>query len=261
MSVIYKSNLEERIDDKQKDLRKTVLGLRTNDTFKNNLANKEVIDTIVSNYNKSLQEIGVDSTSLIFYSTVNQTNQYRNIINTVINRKIASFGIEILSDGPNLVYIEPVLSGENIMGVIEIRENILSLKKDFEKNKQSIFVFLMQEKMMNNLAVDSKNGRYRAVVDDLRVEEQKYDGAFFSNVIEEGLEGFKQLKNSGYVVNKQFFKTYKEVVDINGVTVGYLLVGEKVEGTGGFVNIVDNMTKSVTIIALGLVISILLFMF
>ena len=119
----------------------------------------------------------------------------------------------------------------------------------------------MQEKMMNNLAVDSKNGRYRAVVDDLRVEEQKYDGAFFSNVIEEGLEGFKQLKNSGYVVNKQFFKTYKEVVDINGVTVGYLLVGEKVEGTGGFVNIVDNMTKSVTMIALGLVISILLFMF
>lgn len=261
MSVIYKSNLEERIDDKQKDLRKTVLGLRTNDTFKNNLANKEVIDTIVSNYNKSLQEIGVDSTSLIFYSTVNQTNQYRNIINTVINRKIASFGIEILSDGPNLVYIEPVLSGENIMGVIEIRENILSLKKDFEKNKQSIFVFLMQEKMMNNLAIDAKNGRYRPIVDDLRVEEQKYDGAFFSNVIEEGLEGFKQLKNSGYVVNKQFFKTYKEVVDINGVTVGYLLVGEKVEGTGGFVNIVDNMTKSVTMIALGLVISILLFMF
>lgn len=63
-------------------MRKTVLGLRTNDTFKNNLANKEVIDTIVSNYNKSLQEIGVDSTSLIFYSTVNQTNQYRNIINS-----------------------------------------------------------------------------------------------------------------------------------------------------------------------------------
>ena len=51
------------------------------------------------------------------------------------------------------------------------------------------------------------------------------------------------------------------MVDINGVTVGYIILGEKVQGSNGFVNIVDNMTKSVTMIALGLVISILLFMF
>jgi hypothetical protein len=261
MSVTYKNTLEEKIEDKQKELRKVVMGLRTNDTFKNNLNNKQVIDPLVEAYNKSLVEIGFDSISLSFYSTINQTNQYRNIINTVINRKTGSFGIEILGDGPNLVYLEPVVSGENVLGVIEIKENLLSLKKDFERNKQSIFVFLIQEKMMNNLAIDAKNGRYRAVVDDLRVEEQKYDGAFFSNVIEEGLEGFKELKNNGYIVNKDFFKTYKEIVDINGVTVGYVLVGEKVEGSGGFVSIVDNMTKSVTMIALGLVIAILLFMF
>ena len=69
------------------------------------------------------------------------------------------------------------------------------------------------------------------------------------------------MRNSGYLVNKEYFKTYKEVVDINGVTVGYIILGEKVQGSNGFVNIVDNMTKSVTMIALGLVISILLFMF
>lgn len=261
MSVTYKNTLEEKIEDKQKEFRKIVLGLRTNDTFKNNLNDKQIIDPIVENYNKSLVEIGFDSISLTFYSTINQTNQYRSILNTVINRKAASFGIEILANGPNIVYLEPVMSGDNILGIIEIKENLLSLKKDFERNKQSIFLFLIQEKMMANLAIDAKNGRYRAVVDDLRVEEQKYDGAFFSNIIEEGLEGFKQLKNNGYTVNQDFFKTQKEIVDINGVTVGYVLVGEKVEGKGGFVSIVDNMTKSVTMIALGLVISILLFMF
>lgn len=261
MSVTYKNTLEEKIEDKQKEFRKIVLGLRTNDTFKNNLNDKQIIDPIVENYNKSLVEIGFDSISLSFYSTVNQTNQYRSILNTVINRKTASFGIEILANGPNIVYLEPIMSGDNILGIIEVKENLLSLKKDFERNKQSIFLFLIQEKMMANLAIDAKNGRYRAVVDDLRVEEQKYDGAFFSNVIEDGLEGFKQLKNDGYMVNQDFFKTQKEIVDINGVTVGYVLVGEKVEGKGGFVSIVDNMTKSVTMIALGLVISILLFMF
>ena len=114
---------------------------------------------------------------------------------------------------------------------------------------------------MANLSIDAKNGRYRPVVDDLRVEEQKYDGGFFANVIEEGIDGFKELKNQGYSVNKEYFKTYKEILDVNGVTVGYVLIGEQVQGNGGFVNIVDNMTKSVTMIALGLVISILLFMF
>ena len=261
MSVTYKNNLDYKFEDKQKELRSIILGLKVNDTFKNNLDNKQVIDAVIDTYNKTLVASGLDSISLTYYSTVNQTNQYRNIINSVINRKISIFGIEVLSDGPNVVYIEPIISGESVVGVVEIKESLISIKKDFERNKQSIFVFLMQEKMMANLSIDAKNGRYRPVVDDLRVEEQKYDGSFFANVIEDGLDGFKELKDKGYIVNKEYFKTYKEILDVNGVTIGYALIGEQVQGNGGFVNIVDKMTKSVTMIALGLVISILLFMF
>ena len=261
MSVTYKNNLEYKFEDKQKELRNIILGLKINDTFKNNLENKQAIDAIIDTYNKTLIASGLDSISLTYFSTVNQTNQYRNIINSVINRKISIFGIEVLSDGPNVVYIEPIVSGENVVGVVEIKESLISIKKDFERNKQSIFVFLMQEKMMANLSIDANNGRYRPVVDDLRVEEQKYDGSFFANVIDDGMEGFKELKDKGYIVNKEYFKTYKEILDVNGVTIGYALIGEQVQGNGGFVNIVDNMTKSVTMIALGLVISILLFMF
>lgn len=261
MSHTYKNNLEYKIEDKKKDFKKIILGLQTNDAFNNNLNNKPAIDSVLELYNKSLIEQGNSEISLVFYSTISQINQYRNSINTVINRKIPSFGVEILPEGPSIIYIHPVVSGDDVLGVIEIKENILSLKKDFERSKQSIFLFLIQEKMMNNLAIDAKNGRYRPIVDDLRVEEQKYDGGFFSNISEDGVEGFKELKENGYVVNKEYFKTYKEVVDINGVTVGYIIMGEKVQGSNGFVNIVDNMTKSVTIIALGLVISILLFMF
>ena len=261
MSVTYKNNLDYKFEDKQKELRSIILGLKVNDTFKNNLENKQVIDAVIDTYNKTLVASGLDSISLTYYSTVNQTNQYRNIINSVINRKISIFGIEVLSDGPNVVYIEPIISGESVVGVVEIKESLISIKKDFERNKQSIFVFLMQEKMMANLSIDAKNGRYRPVVDDLRVEEQKYDGSFFANVIEDGLDGFKELKDKGYIVHKEYFKTYKEILDVNGVTIGYALIGEQVQGNGGFVNIVDKMTKSVTMIALGLVISILLFMF
>ena len=261
MSSTYINNLEDKIEDKKNEYRRIILGLQTNDTFKDNLNNKLVIDSILENYNKNLSEMGFGQITLSFYSISNQINQYKNIVNTVISRKTSSFGFEVLEDGPNIVYLFPLIIDSNVVGVVEIKENIISLKNDIERSKQTIFLFLLQEKMMNNLSDDLKNRRYRLIVDGLRVEEQKYDSSLVSNVAEGGQEEIKELKNNGYLVNDVYFKTYKEVVDVNGVTIGYIIMAEKVHGSNGFVNIVDNMTKSVTLVSLGLVISILLFMF
>ena len=261
MSSTYINNLEDKIEDKKNEYKRIILGLQTNDTFKDNLNNKLVIDSILENYNKNLSEMGFGQITLSFYSISNQINQYKNIVNTVISRKTSSFGFEVLEDGPNIVYLFPLIIDSNVVGVVEIKENIISLKNDIERSKQTIFLFLLQEKMMNNLSDDLKNRRYRLVVDGLRVEEQKYDSSLVSNVAEGGQEEIKELKNNGYLVNDVYFKTYKEVVDVNGVTIGYIIMAEKVQGSNGFVNIVDNMTKSVTLVSLGLVISILLFMF
>lgn len=261
MSSTYINNLEDKIEDKKNEYKRIILGLQTNDTFKDNLNNKLVIDSILENYNKNLSEMGFGQITLSFYSITNQINQYKNIVNTVISRKTSSFGFEILGDGPNIVYLFPIIIDSSVVGVVEIKENIISLKNDIERSKQTIFLFLLQEKMMNNLSDDLKNRRYRLIVDGLRVEEQKYDSSLVSNVAEGGQEEIKELKNNGYLVNDVYFKTYKEVVDVNGVTIGYIIMAEKVQGSNGFVNIVDNMTKSVTLVSLGLVISILLFMF
>ncbi|MCT7481518.1 hypothetical protein [Aliarcobacter cryaerophilus] len=261
MSSTYINNLEDKIEDKKNEYKRIILGLQTNDTFKDNLNNKLVIDSILENYNKNLSEMGFGQITLSFYSITNQINQYKNIVNMVISRKTSSFGFEVLGDGPNIVYLFPIIIDSSVVGVVEIKENIISLKNDIERSKQTIFLFLLQEKMMNNLSDDLKNRRYRLIVDGLRVEEQKYDSSLVSNVAEGGQEEIKELKNNGYLVNDVYFKTYKEVVDVNGVTIGYIIMAEKVQGSNGFVNIVDNMTKSVTLVSLGLVISILLFMF
>lgn len=261
MLVTYRSTLELKLEDKQKEYSQVIIGLKINDNFKNNLNNKLLLDPIIDNFNKGLVAGGFNTISLVFYPTSNQITQYRNSINSAINRKIPSFGIEILPDGAFVVYLEPILEGDNVLGVLEVKENILSLKKDFEKDGHKKFLFLMQEKMMTNLSVSARTGKYRPIVDDLRVEEEKYDGMFFSNIIEDESEGFKEFKREGYRVNKDFFRTFKEISDINGVNIGYIIIGEKVEGEGAFVKIVDEMTKSVSMISLGLVITILLFMF
>ena len=69
------------------------------------------------------------------------------------------------------------------------------------------------------------------------------------------------MLSSGYYVDDQFYRTVQKVSDINGNVIGAIVLGQTVANSGAFVNIVDKMTKTVTTVALGLVISILLFMF
>ena len=261
VSHTYKKNLDVRFLDKQKEYKNIVLSLKSNDNFNNNLNNSQIVDDIIKKYNDNLLNNGFEGISIKYNSIANQVNVLRNSINSVVNRKSSLFGIEILLNGPNVVYLEPIFNDQNVVGVIEIKQSLLSFKQDYEKSQGGLFLFLLQERSMGALSQDIKNGDYRLIVDDLYVEERRYDGLFFANMIKEGSDGLKLMKEHGYRVNESYFKTYKEIFDINGALIGYIIVGENVEGSNGFVNIVDKITKEVTLIALGLVMSILLFMF
>ena len=260
MSNTYKTSLENILDDKEKDFKRIYIGLDSNENFQNNLNNVVEINKITNSYNDKYKKEGFENLTINFYSSINQVNQYRNSINSVINRKNGIYGIEVLTEGVFIVYAKPIIKEDSVLGVLEIREPLSILTSEFTKNN-GIFLFLMEEKMLANIAINVKNGQYRDVVEDLKVEEMIYDGQFFANIIEDGKEEFKKFKDVGYLVNEAYFKTYKKVSDVNGASIGYVVLGEKVEGSGAFVNIVDNMTKTVTTVALGLVISILLFMF
>ncbi len=261
VSHTYKKNLDTRVLDKQKEYKNIVLALKSNSNFTTNLNNIQIVDETIKKYNDNLNTNGFDGIAIKYYPLNTQVNIFRNSINAAINRKSSLFGMEVMLDGPNMVYLEPLFIEQNLVGVIEVKQNLISFKQDYEKTQGGVFLFLLQERSMNALSTDVKNGNYRAVVDDLFVEEKKFDGMFFGNMIKEGSEGLKLMRDQGYKVNEVFFKTYKEVIDINGSFIGYLVVGEKIEGSNGFVNIVDKLTKEVTLIALGLVMSILIFMF
>ena len=145
MSSTYINNLEDKIEDKKNEYKRIILGLQTNDTFKNNLNNKLIIDSILENYNKNLSEMGFGQITLSFYSITNQINQYKNIVNTVISRKTSSFGFEVLGDGPNIVYLFPIIIDSSVVGVVEIKENIISLKNDIESQHEIEFLKPMKE--------------------------------------------------------------------------------------------------------------------
>ncbi len=261
LSKNYLTRLDGEISDKQKDLKKLSIAIRLNTRFTSNLANQVELNTFISEYNTYLEANGFPYTKIYYYPISNQVNQYRTSINSTITRKEASFGYEIIGDGPSLVYFEPIRSGDNnVVGILELRENIFSLKADMERNG-SLFLFLVEDKMLPNISIDHREGRYRVVMEDLKVEEARYDGKFFANIIENGKEEFEELKKDGFLLNDKFFKATKQVTDINGVIAGQIVMGEKADGEGAFVDIVKKMTKSVAMIALGLIMAMVIFLY
>ena len=67
-----------------------------------------------------------------FHSTTNQTNLFKNSINAVINRKSSLYGLEILLDGPSVVYLEPVFTEQNLVGVLEMK-SVFEQQNNYKK--------------------------------------------------------------------------------------------------------------------------------
>lgn len=134
------------------------------------------------------------------------------------------------------------------------------MKTIFSKFDQ-VFLFAMDKKMIGQLSLEAKQNPYEDLFNNLKVERSRYNGTFQASILKDGDEAFDELAKNKYYVDDVYYKTYEKISDINGVDIGAVIIGEQIDGSSAFVNIVDNMTKTVTTVALGLMISILLFMF
>ncbi|QKJ22900.1 hypothetical protein [Poseidonibacter lekithochrous] len=258
----YNKSFKNRLNDKNREFNRIISSILSNKTLVENVAANDLINVgeSILSYNDNFSKTPLNTLKLSFYPVINQVNQYRNSINNSIASKNKTFGIEVLLDGVFIVYIQPIVVEDRIIGVLELKEELRTLKSEYTR-ENSIFLFMLESKMLNKLSIKSRTGKYREVIDEIYVEEQKYDGQFFAKIIENGKESYKELLDVGYSVDDQYFRSIRKVSDIDGNVIGVIVLGQTVADSGAFVNIVDRMTKTVTTVALGLVISILLFMF
>lgn len=262
ISSNYVKNYKNRVYKEEETFKKVLLTIESDAGIIDDIEKDDLtaVKNKLSIYNEKFNKSGFDTLKISFYPTLNQVNQYRNSVNSVISSKSKIFGIEVLQDGIFYVYLNPIIKDDRLIGIFEVREELHEMKAEYSRD-DNIFLFLIEERMLNQLSIKARNGKYREVVDTVHVEELKYNGQFFSKIIESGKEGYKNMLEVGYSVDDTYFRAAQKVSDINGNIIGVIVIGETVEGSGAFVNIVDNMTKTVTTVALGLVISILLFMF
>ena len=262
MSKEYRLELTTLLNAKEQEFKKVALVALENESLLKLIeTNKE--DQILSytkNLNESLSKKSINNYKISFYALGSSQAILRPSIISVIKSKNSIYGIEVMSDGVFNTYLQPLIQNEEVYGVIEVKESIHNYKKSFD-GLNSEYVFLLDKKMLSLISIDVKNGKYRDMNDVYTVAQTFYDSKFTATVPEITKDEFKNMIDNNYLISGVYYRTYKIIYDINGADIGIILLGEYVDNENGFVNLANDMTNTVTTVALGLVISIMLFMF
>ncbi len=262
MTKNYENILNIRIENKKKEFEKLFVSIEQNGTLLGGIENNnKIMYEAISNYlNEEFLKMGFPDLKIKIYNVENKDKVLRNTINTVINTKKPLFGAEVLPEGVFYVYLSPLIRDGNVFGVVEFRDSIHSFQNNFLK-QGSDYVFILDKKMLPFISLEYKNNRYEEINDQFIFEKVRYDTLFSTTIKNIQEDKFNKFLQSKYIVDDGYFRSIKKITDINGAEIGYMIVGETTETSGGFVNIARNMTNTVTTVALGLIISIILFLF
>ena len=213
------------------------------------------LETITNNINaKSTTPIKVKYYANTYKASGSQNDEFAGL---VMSSKQNISGIVSNKDGIRLIGITPVEDGNGTIGAIEISQSIHSLKIDFERLGKE-FIFVLNKNQLVFLDIAHKTDTYHDIDDTYKISFHNYDSKFYQNLQRLNIEEIIEEK---YSANKNFYTTYDEAMDLNGRQIGLFFIGESSESSSSFVSITKNMINQITTVALGLVISLILFIF
>ncbi len=218
------------------------------------------INDILNNVETTInQRVNIEPIAIRYYAssykaTKSQNEKYAAL---VMETKTSITGMVINEEGLRIIAITPIEDGNSTIGAIEISQDIVTVKNDFDKLGKE-FVFLIDKSQLVFMSLGAKQGNTQDIDDKYKIFFHKYNSQFYTNIRNINLETLFREK---YSVNDRYYSTIDEAVDINGKAVGLFILGENTQSANSFVNITKSLISSVTTVALGLVISLILFMF
>jgi len=264
ISETYNSKFDRILIDKNKAYKDIVTSLKSDKILLKNLGNnnKKFLNKKEKELNNlfSLKNDKFNNIIIGFYSAADNKTKYRGTIYSILSSKQKIFGFEQMEDGIFLVYLEPITLNNKFLGIIEVKEKIHTLRNNFLSDN-SDSAFLINKVILTKLNLKTKNNNYKDLLPLYSVNNKAYSNKFYIQIKDHGETNFEKFLEQKYISDDIYYRTYKKIVDINGGTLGLYVMGEETAKNNGFVTIADKMSKNVTVVALGLVISILLFMF
>lgn len=218
------------------------------------------MEQIAAQFNSHSTEFDKSALSIKFYSTQKQSEIIHKAIIAAIQTKNNIFGPEVIQDGIFYLFIHPIIRNNEVIGVIEVKESIYTLKDTYAKSNQE-YVFMLDTKMLSNLAIQNREGFYTPIGKNFLMNNKIYDTrmlGYFSSLDNASIQ---KIIQGDYVITSDLFLNGVIIRDINGVDIGITAMGQSRNLEGGFISMAQKMTNQVVMITLGLIISLLLFLF
>ncbi len=203
---------------------------------------KAIADIYANNLNKNLNSK---------YFKVHFTYDSKTVDTKKLN------GVFIKQDGAYIGAKLPLSTHNGVRLSVEVDEKLNSLYELLKKEKKDI-AFLLNSGAMSHIDPKIKKDQYIQIYDKYYVNHKVFDEEFIANMKN---ADFKQFERDGYIKNMNYFFVYEKLYDHNGQDLGVMVIGKKIVEKNSFVNLIKNLVNSVTIVAIGLIISMILFLF
>lgn len=166
-------------------------------------------------------------------------------------------GLIVNPEGLSFTASLPLAERENVRLGLQIDNDIAALKEHYNKEKKE-FALLLNRGAYSQIDPKIRTKQYQNILESYYVDMQTFDSEFIQDI---KLANIKQLHKEGYIKDLNYFFVAKKAYSYDGQEIGLMIIGEKINEKNSFVNLIKNLVNSVTIVALGLIVSMILFLF
>jgi len=164
-------------------------------------------------------------------------------------------GVERLGGELWIRSITPFLNdNKEPIAILELRQSIDLIQEALIEEKRK-FLFVLNKDFMDKKEFETL--KYLEINTQYVTLQKSIDRGFFDFLTK---INFSQLKSDGFVVDHDYYVTYRIVDDVEGNPFGMFLTGEDLRDSGSIVATLDKVSKTITIVALGLVVALLILM-
>ena len=169
-----------------------------------------------------------------------------------------SVGIDITKKGAVFKSVVPMVDKNGTIISVVVSKNIDILVEKY-KSEDKEFAFILTEGSSHKIDRELKKSAYTSYHDKFYVKNDVYNKGLTGQLRNVDFGGV--LEENGYFKDSKYFYVYQKVYDVSGDFAGLAFVAEEIRDDNSFVNLVKNLVNSVTAVALGLIVSMLLFLF
>ncbi len=175
----------------------------------------------------------------------------------LVDKKIIN-GLRVSPEGVQIGAQLPLAEKEKVRLGVAVEQDIGALR-DYYRKEKKVYALLLNRGAWSQIDPAVRKKRYRAIMNDLYyVDTKKFDAEFVQDLAQADP---KVMKKQGYIKDMHYFMVARKAYSWDGQEIGLMVMGEKISEKNSFVNLIKNLVNSVTIVALGLIVSMILFLF